>query len=246
MPASNGVLVEHGSSSLTYPSSSSLDNYNLYGNRSAGSLGEYQPATLNESVENSSWPNSSGDTPSTPILPSSTPILSRAAFASFQYPSSSTSVSNSEAAGSATSASMLSQPPSEGSRSSKLPIPRLSAHVCRICNKLFATPRALRGHQNDEHRFRCERAGCEQVFTNKRGRDRHYKTRAHAAERGADPTYQCRCGVTDARKDNYRRHLKSCKKDSLMPYQCLCRTHTVMEKEEHEAHVKSCKIRKAA
>ena len=239
------MSVEYGSSSLTYPPSSSLDNYNPYGNRSAGSLGEHQPITLNESVEDSSWPNPSVDRPNTQILPSTTPILPRAAFASFQNSSSSSSLRNMEAAGSATPASTLSQPPSEGSRRFKVPIPRLSSHHCPICNKVFGTPEALRRHQNDEHRFRCERAGCGRVLTTKRGRDRHYQTRLHAAERGSDPTYQCRCGATDARKDNYQRHLNSCKKDSLMPYQCLCRTHIVMDKEEHEAHVKNCKIKKA-
>ena len=244
--ASNGVLVEHGSSSLTYPSSSSLDNCNLYGNRSAGSLEEYQPTISNESVQNSSWPNPSVNRPSTPILLSTTPILSPATFSSGQYPSSSSTLSNSEAAGSATLASTLSQPPSEGSRLHKVPIPRLSSHHCPICNKVFGTSRAFARHQNDEHRFRCEKAGCEQVFTNKRGRDRHYKTRAHAAERDSNPTYRCRCGKSDTRKDNHRRHLNSCKKDFMTPYQCLCGTHTVMEKEEHEAHVKNCKIKKAA
>ena len=151
--ASNGVLVEYGSSSLTYPSSSSLDNCNLYGNGSAGSLGEHQPTTSNESVENSSWPNPSVNSPSTPILTSTTPILSRATFGSFQHPSSSSSSSNSEAAGSATPASTLPQPPSEGSRLLKVPIPRLASHHCPICNKVFGTPEALRRHQNDEHRF---------------------------------------------------------------------------------------------
>ena len=29
-----------------------------------------------------------------------------------------------------------------------------------------------------------------------------------------------------------------------MPYQCLCRTHAVMDKEEHEAHMINCKIKK--
>ena len=242
---SNGLSFENGSSSLTQPSSSSLDNCNLIDNRSARRLGETQPTSLDDNVESFSRPNLSVDMPSVTILPSTPPILSRAVLAPFQYPSSSSSSSsNSEAAGSATPASTLSQPPSENSRPSKVQIPRLSSHHCPICQRVFGTPRAFAHHQNEEHKFWCEKDGCEQVFTTKRGRDRHYETRVHATGRDSDPTYQCRCGKTDARKDNHRRHLNSCKKDSLTPYRCLCGTHTVLNKEEHEEHVNLCKTKR--
>ncbi|OTA92309.1 hypothetical protein M434DRAFT_31976 [Hypoxylon sp. CO27-5] len=77
---------------------------------------------------------------------------------------------------------------------------------------------------------------CKKVFTKNNDLIRHQES-VHS--RGG-PTYRCICGYSQIRKDNYKRHVESCKKeDILSSYSCKC-TKEHNDKSVHLDHVKSC------
>ena len=174
-----------------------------------------------------------------PFLQNSAPARSPSGQAS-----SASSTSN-EAACHSTPTSTSSQPIPTGLHDCLVEIPRLASYSCINCSKSFGTPPALARHLDSEHRIRCEKPGCDQLFTNERGRDRHYLSQKHRAETGTSSagTYQCHCGKENLRKDLHKRHLGSCKNVAAMLYQCYCGVHTG-DKEEHVAHLGECKTRK--
>ncbi|KAI1129491.1 hypothetical protein F5Y10DRAFT_290876 [Nemania abortiva] len=68
-------------------------------------------------------------------------------------------------------------------------------------------------------RFTCGECGSQ--FEYKKDLERHVKSKHR---RDGDSTYKCRCGKTDPRKDNHRRHVKKCKNRYLIgnSYTCVC------------------------
>ncbi|KAI1820292.1 hypothetical protein F4861DRAFT_543080 [Xylaria intraflava] len=88
----------------------------------------------------------------------------------------------------------------------------LSASQCDICSRWFSLEKDLRRHKSSVHR------------------------------QPSDPAFRCRCGHEDSRKDNYKRHLRKCKKELVNPYYaCKCCSHECMAKGEHEKHIQECK-----
>ncbi|KAI0596826.1 hypothetical protein F4775DRAFT_280118 [Biscogniauxia sp. FL1348] len=55
------------------------------------------------------------------------------------------------------------------------------------------------------------------------------------------PTYTCRCGKTDKRKDNYKRHLITCKKSHLLDhFICVCGLELNASSQDMISHIKGC------
>ncbi|KAF2963130.1 hypothetical protein GQX73_g10446 [Xylaria multiplex] len=107
--------------------------------------------------------------------------------------------------------SVVNSPPQLGVLSS--PLGSLRPHVCTMCTN--ATIR----------------------FKHKKDLNRHIGT-VHPT--GNEPFYCCRCAKLNTRKDNYLRHLRSCKKQHPYAYYlCKCLSHYT-SKEEHMHHVTNC------
>lgn len=90
---------------------------------------------------------------------------------------------------------------------------------------------------NSNRSTQCEH--CGSTLSAPRELQRHMRT-VHGTA-----WYMCKCVHSTARKDNYLRHLKSCKmKDKTGPsFFCICGTeHNNLE--EHSNHVKDCKQRR--
>lgn len=97
-------------------------------------------------------------------------------------------------------------------------------------------------------RFRCDR--CDRGFNLRKDRDRHEKTEKHRRNAGnllevpalvSAGKYTCRCGYRQARKDDYKRHLLTCKmkKQKYHKYACKC-GHQLDSKDEHSQHISTC------
>ncbi|KAI1390926.1 uncharacterized protein F4822DRAFT_167159 [Hypoxylon trugodes] len=88
------------------------------------------------------------------------------------------------------------------------------------------------------HRYKCSSSDCGMSFKKSSDLKRHYST-VHRS--GTDPQYICRCGHDGTRKDNYIRHVKTCKGpysyNSM--YFCKCDRSSVDES-EHIAHIRHC------
>ncbi|KAI1177055.1 hypothetical protein F4777DRAFT_543569 [Nemania sp. FL0916] len=78
---------------------------------------------------------------------------------------------------------------------------------------------------------------CNASFTYKKDLKRHQRS-VHPAEN--QPFYRCRCGVESVRKDNYLRHVNSCKKQRYDLYSCNCQ-YSCAVKQDHCRHVTMCK-----
>ncbi|GAB1320010.1 Zinc finger protein ZFAT [Madurella fahalii] len=93
---------------------------------------------------------------------------------------------------------------------------------------------------NSSPRFQCEL--CGENFANQKNRDRHYLSERHNADA---PKFKCACNYTQARKDNYRRHLANCTFPIDVSYSCSC-GHQTPDKSEHAIHVEYCRRRRRA
>ncbi|KAI0965737.1 hypothetical protein F4678DRAFT_451941 [Xylaria arbuscula] len=89
--------------------------------------------------------------------------------------------------------------------------PTYSCHLCPGSPK-FATPQDLK---------------------------RHIKTfQAHRTK--GTRFYRCSCGRYDvSRKDNYLRHIGTCRSPAKIPYTCMCNKFSLV-RHEHKEHVKGC------
>ncbi|KAK9774734.1 hypothetical protein SCAR479_08554 [Seiridium cardinale] len=84
--------------------------------------------------------------------------------------------------------------------------------------------------------FRCGQCGKD--FDKSNDLKRHQGT--HSPEVG--PHFVCRCDHHNKRKDNYRRHVITCKRDALYNYySCICGT-THTDTTIHLDHVKACRF----
>ena len=198
----------------------------------------------NDSLEHSLWPALFTDMPS---LSNPSPFTTSSSQATFAPPRLSfTPSSNSEEISQGGDTSTSLQLPSHVSQPPAVPVSRLVPITCATCHVQFGTQSALSRHLAKQHRFRCEIAGCDEVFNTKRTRDRHYNTKRHAADRvphHRPHPFRCRCGKASLRKDHHTRHLKSCEKPSTMLYHCNCGNHDVADNREHVAHVRDCRNR---
>ena len=151
-------------------------------------------------------------------------ILHRISSSSSQVPSQMSPI-NSERALSSTRSSSVATSWDPGPQESKIGIPRAPTYTCATCNKVCSTLKVLENHMAEKHRYSCNFAGCEETFPSIYKRNRHYTTEKHKAERDLSSRvviYRCHCGKDDERKDNHKRHLKSCKKTNATLYQCKC------------------------
>lgn len=133
-------------------------------------------------------------------------------------------------------------------------LPRLSPRIPETCPfkdcKSFTSSgstssrSALSHHISQQHRYRCEQ-GCENVgFPNQRDLDRHHTTKnIHSQTNLSGCSYRCGgCNHTNARRDNYLRHLGTCDPvHCASTYVCgLCHYDSGTNKDEHVIHVKQC------
>ncbi|KXX81258.1 Zinc finger protein ZFAT [Madurella mycetomatis] len=93
---------------------------------------------------------------------------------------------------------------------------------------------------NAPPRFQCEL--CGEHFANQKNRERHYLSERHNADA---PKFKCACKYTQARKDNYRRHLSGCTFPIDSAYSCSC-GHQTTDKNEHGIHIVYCRRRRRA
>ncbi|KAI1121394.1 hypothetical protein F5Y10DRAFT_272143 [Nemania abortiva] len=78
---------------------------------------------------------------------------------------------------------------------------------------------------------------CPNSFKYRKDLNRHLDTVHKTLD---DPVYRCRCGKTDTRKDNCRRHVRNCKgKHPDRYFICKCGS-TFTVKEEYIAHFADC------
>lgn len=113
----------------------------------------------------------------------------------------------------------------------------------RGCGLSYHRQLDLSVHIRSNHEFYCE-LGCPRSFTTRRGRERHYQVDLHAESGPATMKYQCGgCGrqTPATRRDNHRRHLKSCKKRIMAQYICHCGHPPSTDKGAHMDHVDNCK-----
>lgn len=111
------------------------------------------------------------------------------------------------------------------------------------CTFSCGRPLDLTHHQNTLHKFRCL-LGCLRSFTTRRRQAQHHESESHRAPGLTTSQYQCGgCGKSTpaTRRDNYWRHLRNCKKQSMAPYVCHCGHPPTSDKQEHMRHVDSCK-----
>lgn len=94
-----------------------------------------------------------------------------------------------------------------------------------------------------EPRFPCER-GCDYVASSSKDRDRHHGGRRHRPEvygrfiTAQQGTFQCACGHSAARRDNYMRHVRGCNQPCLSSYRCAY-GHCHESKAAHLLHLKN-------
>jgi hypothetical protein len=111
------------------------------------------------------------------------------------------------------------------------------------CSFSCGRPLDLTHHRNTMHKFPCL-LGCSRSFTTRRRQDQHHQSEGHREPGSVPPHYRCGgCGKTtpSARRDNYRRHLKNCTKQTMAPYVCHCGHPPTSDREEHVRHVDNCK-----
>ena len=237
-----------GAGSLGFTDSSLIPNNHVsYGKWPDASLESHHLTTSTESVEQFSWLPIHMDMPSTTTV-SSPPILNstQATLASSQISPSPSSNSNTAPRTSNSVTTLPQLLPAVSCKPSAVQVSRLSSVICTTCRTPFGTQLALTRHLAKQHRFRCKFAGCNDVFSTKRTRDRHYNTEKHAADR--DPhclpsPFSCCCGTKSLRKDHHQRHLKTCERRSIGLYHCSCGNHHIVNKNEHVAHVRECRRR---
>ncbi|KAI1086665.1 hypothetical protein F5B19DRAFT_122100 [Rostrohypoxylon terebratum] len=89
---------------------------------------------------------------------------------------------------------------------------------------------------------RTKRPQCEQcgrAFTKKNDLKRHTESKHYVH----GPKYRCICGHAQPRKDNHKRHVKSCENPRQhTSYRCKCDEEHI-NKEIHLEHVKQCSAR---
>ncbi|KAI0384753.1 hypothetical protein F5Y04DRAFT_247731 [Hypomontagnella monticulosa] len=85
-------------------------------------------------------------------------------------------------------------------------------------------------------RFSCD--SCNMSFNTTNDLRRHIQAKHPEA---ADPQYTCQCAYTSTRKDNYNRHIASCKRKRVLDPHCKCGFEASSLTELGE-HVKVCKF----
>ncbi|KAI0411137.1 hypothetical protein F5X98DRAFT_381048 [Xylaria grammica] len=83
-----------------------------------------------------------------------------------------------------------------------------------------------------------ECAECLESFSGRGELRRHIKHSA-AHREGNTPVYRCCCSYKQTRKDNHRRHVRTCKKPTKCSYSCNCGGES-NERHEHIVHINAC------
>ncbi|KAH8201114.1 hypothetical protein TruAng_004741 [Truncatella angustata] len=79
---------------------------------------------------------------------------------------------------------------------------------------------------------------CAKRFNKSNDLKRHVQTK-HTSD---GPYFMCKCGYSNTRKDNYKRHVLTCKNDeSDVSYACIC-SHVSSSKERHLVHIVPCNV----
>ncbi|RYP29842.1 hypothetical protein DL767_006523 [Monosporascus sp. MG133] len=115
--------------------------------------------------------------------------------------------------------------------------------ITPITNPSEARPPGRRG--KTPHRPRCDL--CDRDFFSPKDLKRHNRTtRKHSQKNHENlqvscPEYICRCGFSQGRKDNYERHLRTCrlKVKTHSGYICRCGRED-RDKGGHERHISMC------
>ncbi|KAK4175522.1 hypothetical protein QBC36DRAFT_22671 [Triangularia setosa] len=108
----------------------------------------------------------------------------------------------------------------------------------------FQPPALPTGFNSSPPQLSCE--PCEETFANQKNWDRHLLSEKHihnmslqGMDSDAVPKFKCACNYVQARKDNYRRHLKHCTFRIDFAYHCSCGEWT-QDKAYHEHHIDLC------
>ncbi|RYP54459.1 hypothetical protein DL768_000765 [Monosporascus sp. mg162] len=131
----------------------------------------------------------------------------------------------------------------QGSSGSPTEVSTAITPITPITNPGEARPPGRRG--KTLHRPRCDL--CDKDFFSPKDLKRHNRTTKKHSQKNHEhfqvpcPEYTCRCGFTQGRKDNYERHLKTCKlKVKTHPgYTCSCGLED-RDKGGHERHISMC------
>jgi uncharacterized C2H2 Zn-finger protein len=92
-----------------------------------------------------------------------------------------------------------------------------SSYTCTQCDLEFSTMGQLNSHVNRKHnqRFECEE--CGKAFNLRADLNRHKVSVHHPSSGSSWRCLNVACGKVFRRKDNYQRHVQSCKKSSEVP-----------------------------
>ncbi|RYP87664.1 hypothetical protein DL770_004743 [Monosporascus sp. CRB-9-2] len=131
----------------------------------------------------------------------------------------------------------------QGSSASPTDISTTITSITPITHPSEARPPGRRG--KTPHRPRCDL--CDKDFFSPKDLKRHNRTTKKHSQKNHEhlqvhrPEYTCRCGFSQGRKDNYERHLRTCRlKVKTHPgYICICGRED-RDKGGHERHISMC------
>ena len=86
------------------------------------------------------------------------------------------------------------------------------------------------------NRYACPWIGCGKTYRQEKSLWRHVDLE-HLSN--GQKNFSCQCGKPDGRKDNHRRHVKTCDKKMICRYLCKC-TDACGDRTEHLEHLKRC------
>jgi hypothetical protein len=116
---------------------------------------------------------------------------------------------------------------------------------CARCSEALETEHERRQHltlKHKESRYFCDLGRCTKSYKYRKDLLRHHGSLDHRKS-GTIGHFRCSCGKFAQRKDNHRRHTKSCqnkqKRMSQNPYVCACGNEE-HDMEAHEGHIGSC------
>ncbi|RYO85919.1 hypothetical protein DL766_003949 [Monosporascus sp. MC13-8B] len=131
----------------------------------------------------------------------------------------------------------------QGSSVSATEVSTTITPITPITNPGEARPAGRRG--KTPHRPRCDL--CDKDFFSRKDLKRHNRTTKKHSQKNQEhlqlprPEYTCRCGFSQGRKDNYERHLRTCKLKvkTHSGYICICGL-VDRDKGGHERHISMC------
>ncbi|GAW19363.1 hypothetical protein ANO14919_088490 [Xylariales sp. No.14919] len=82
---------------------------------------------------------------------------------------------------------------------------------------------------------------CSKSFSSQGGLNRHIIHSAQHRESSGTALHRCRCGFKQTRRDNYRRHVNTCKKTITTLYRCNCGEES-SDPVEHRGHIEVCNL----